>query len=83
MFNPPPGNRHRSTDTLSSIIDGIGAYRTHAGSARGQHERSYKVAPRHARLVVHSAHSLCLYVVETWRERKKGSAGKSIEENRS
>jgi hypothetical protein len=41
------------------------------------------VAPRHARLVVHSAHSLCLYVVETWRERKKGSAGKSIEENRS
>ncbi|HEL7672932.1 TPA: abortive infection family protein [Stenotrophomonas maltophilia] len=62
---------------LSSIIDGIGAFRTHAGSAHGQHKRTYKVAPRHARLVVHSAHSLCLFVVETWKERKKSSAEQS------
>ncbi|MFN6509362.1 abortive infection family protein [Xanthomonas translucens] len=55
---------------LSSIIDGIGSFRTHAGSAHGQHKRSYKVAPRHARLVVHSAHSLCLFIVETWRFRQ-------------
>ncbi|UID80727.1 abortive infection family protein [Stenotrophomonas maltophilia] len=68
---------------MSSIIDGIGAYRTHAGSAHGQHKRSYKMAPRQARLVVHSAHSLCLRVVETWRECKRGSAGKFIEESRS
>ncbi len=61
---------------LSSIIDGIGAFRTHAGSAHGQHKRTYKVAPRHARLVVHSAHSLCLFVVETWKERKNSSTGR-------
>jgi len=58
---------------LSSIVDGLGAFRTHAGSAHGQHKRSYKVAPRHARLVVHSAHSLCLFIIETWRSRN--SAG--------
>lgn len=55
---------------LSSIVDGLGAFRTHAGSAHGQHKRTYKVAPRHARLVVHAAHSLCLFIVETWRVRK-------------
>ncbi|MBW8375001.1 MULTISPECIES: abortive infection family protein [unclassified Stenotrophomonas] len=61
---------------LSSIIDGLGAYRTHAGSAHGQHKRAYKVAPRHARLVVHSAHSLCLFVVETWQARKALAKGR-------
>lgn len=55
---------------LSSIVDGLGAFRTHAGTAHGQHKRSYKVAPRHARLVVHAAHSLCLFIIETWRARK-------------
>ncbi|CAD2259700.1 abortive infection family protein [Xanthomonas arboricola] len=54
---------------LSSIVDGLGAFRTHAGSAHGQHKRTYKVAPRHARLVVHAAHSLCLFIIETWRAR--------------
>ncbi|WP_337054710.1 abortive infection family protein [Pseudoxanthomonas sp. USHLN014] len=54
---------------LSSIVDGLGAFRTHAGSAHGQHKRSYKVAPRHARLVVHASHSLCLFIIETWRAR--------------
>ncbi|KAA8921389.1 MULTISPECIES: abortive infection family protein [Xanthomonas] len=58
---------------LSSIVDGLGAFRTHAGSAHGQHKRAYKVAPRHARLVVHAAHSLCLFIIETWRARSKES----------
>ena len=57
---------------LSSIIDGIGAFRTHAGSAHGHSKRSYKVAPRHARLAVHSAHTVCLFVMETWQARKSG-----------
>lgn len=55
---------------LSSIVDGIGSFRTHAGSAHGQGKRSYKIAPRHARLAVHSAHTLCLFTVETWQARK-------------
>jgi hypothetical protein len=55
---------------LTSIVDGIGSYRTHAGSAHGRGRRRYKVAPRHARLAVHSAHSLCLFVMETWQARR-------------
>jgi hypothetical protein len=52
---------------LTSIVDGIGSYRTHAGSAHGHGKRPYKVAARHARLAVHSAHTLCLFAMETWQ----------------
>ena len=55
---------------LTSIVDGIGSYRTHAGSAHGHGPRQYKVASRHARLAVHSAHTLCLFVMETWQARR-------------
>jgi hypothetical protein len=55
---------------LTSIVDGIGSYRTHAGSAHGHGRRQYKVAARHARLAVHSAHTLCLFVMETWQARR-------------
>lgn len=56
---------------LTSIIDGIGALRTHAGSAHGHGTQSYKLVPRHARLAVHAAHTLCLFVIETWESRTK------------
>lgn len=58
---------------LSSIVDGIGAYRTHAGSAHGHGVKTHRVAPRHARLTVHAAHTLCLFVIETWQARRKVS----------
>lgn len=51
---------------LTSIVDGIGALRTHAGSAHGHGKQTYKVLPRQARLVVHAAHTLCLFLLETW-----------------
>lgn len=55
---------------LISVVDGIGSYRTHAGSAHGHGRRTYKVTPRHARLAVHSAHTLCLFAMETWQARR-------------
>lgn len=55
---------------LTSITDGVGSLRTHAGSAHGHGNRSYRFEPRHARLAVHSAHSLCLFVLETWHKRR-------------
>lgn len=54
---------------LASIVDGVGALRTHAGSAHGQGRRTYRIAPRHARLAVHAAHSMALFMLETWAER--------------
>jgi len=56
-----------------SIVDGIGAFRTHASSAHGQGRKLYKLKPRHARLAINSAHTLALFVLETWDEKKHNS----------
>ena len=55
---------------LLSVVDGIGAFRTHASSAHGEGRKSYNLKPRHARLAIHSAHTLALFVLETWDEKK-------------
>lgn len=56
---------------MISVVDGIGALRTHASSAHGAGKKPYKLEPRHARLAVHSAHTVALFILESWR-RKKG-----------
>lgn len=53
-----------------SVVDGIGAFRTHASSAHGEGRKMYNLKPRHARLAIHSAHTISLFVLETWDERK-------------
>lgn len=55
---------------MISIVEGIGALRTHASSAHGAGKKSYKLEPRHARLAIHSAHTVALFVLETWRKKK-------------
>jgi hypothetical protein len=55
---------------ILSIVDGIGAFRTHASSAHGEGRKVYKLKPRHARLAIHSAHTLALFVLETWDEKR-------------
>jgi Abortive infection C-terminus len=57
---------------MYSIAIGIAALRTHAGSAHGRSDKkNYKIEPRHARLAVHSAHTLTMFILETWEARKK------------
>lgn len=59
---------------LFNVVDGIAALRTHVGSAHGrsgaQPPQSYRVSPRHARLAVHAAHTVTLFVLETWQARE-------------
>lgn len=55
---------------LFSIVEGTGALRTHASSAHGAGKKSYKIEPRHARLAVHSAHTVTLFILESWRKKK-------------
>lgn len=56
---------------LYSIGDGVAALRTHKGSAHGQsNSRGYRIAPRHARLAVHAAHTMAMFVLETWDARR-------------
>jgi hypothetical protein len=56
---------------LASIVDGIGAFRTHAGDAHGRGPDAKPIEPRHARLAVHSAHTVVTFVLETWAARPK------------
>lgn len=55
---------------MISVVDGIGALRTHASSAHGAGKKSYKLEPRHARLAVHGAHTVALFILESWRSKK-------------
>lgn len=69
-----PGNvedqdLQRIISGIFSIVDGIGALRTHAGSAHSEGRKSYKLEPRHARLAVNSAHTIATFVMETWDKK--------------
>lgn len=59
---------------LSSIVDGIGALRTHAGSAHGRGRNAYRVSERHAMLALNGAVTLATFVIQTWTVRKEGKA---------
>ncbi|MGE4553423.1 MAG: abortive infection family protein, partial [Desulfovibrionaceae bacterium] len=59
---------------LSSIVDGLGAFRSHVGSAHGHGFERYDLKPRHVRLAVHAAHTLTTFILETWDEQGKKAA---------
>lgn len=54
---------------LGNAIQGIGALRTHSGTAHGRERGFQRLDPRIARLAVGSASTLALFLIETW-ERK-------------
>lgn len=56
---------------LISITEGISALRTHASSAHGAGKTSYKIESRHARLAVHSAHTVALFILESWQKKRQ------------
>lgn len=56
---------------LGSVVEGLGALRTHAGNAHGQGKTPYTVHPRHARLAINAAHTLALFVMERWSIMEK------------
>jgi hypothetical protein len=50
-------------------VNGVGALRTHGGDANGR-ERGYRwIDPRIARLAIHSASTVALFLVETWQKK--------------
>ena len=65
---------NRILSGLASIIDGVSAFRTHAGNAHGRSANAFRVTSRYARLAVHAAHTACLFVMETAVERKERDA---------
>jgi hypothetical protein len=61
---------------LGAVVSGLGAFRTHAGSAHGRGRNIYRPEPRHARLAVHAAHSLVVFLLETWDARRAKAAAR-------
>jgi hypothetical protein len=59
---------------LIQVVQGLGAFRTHASSAHGAGPKSYRLEPRHSRLAVHAAHSAALFMLETWDKRARRGA---------
>jgi len=57
---------------MTSVTDGIASMRTHGGSAHGGGRFRYSMKPRHARLLVNSAHTLATFILETWAEKEGG-----------
>lgn len=55
--------------SVFGVVEGIAALRTHASSAHGSGKKVYRLEPRHARLAVHAAHTLGLFILETWDVR--------------
>ena len=58
---------------LISVVEGVGALRTHASSAHGAGKKAYKLEPRHARLAIHGAHTVALFILESWKKRQKAA----------
>lgn len=55
---------------LFALVGGIAALRTHASSAHGATRKSYRLEPRHARLAVHSAHTMVAFILESWDKKR-------------
>lgn len=58
---------------LTSVAKGVGALRTHAGDAHGRERGRARIDARIARLAIHSASTLALFLIETWERTQKRS----------
>lgn len=56
---------------LFAVVEGIGALRTHASSAHGSGMVQYRLEGRHARLAIHSAHTVAIFLLETWQKKRQ------------
>lgn len=55
---------------LTTTAKGIGALRTHAGDAHGRERGFRRIDARIARLAIHAASTLALFLIETWEKRQ-------------
>jgi hypothetical protein len=56
---------------LTTAAKGIGALRTHAGDAHGREKGFRRIDPRIARLAIHAASTIALFLIETWERKFK------------
>lgn len=56
---------------LTTAAKGIGALRTHAGDAHGRERGFRRIDARIARLAIHAASTIALFLIETWERKFK------------
>ncbi len=54
---------------LATVIQGVGALRTHAGDAHGRERGHVRIDARIARLSIHAASTVALFLIETWQKK--------------
>ena len=54
---------------LVTAVQGVGALRTHAGDAHGRERGFRRIDARIARLSIHSASAVILFLIETWEKK--------------
>jgi hypothetical protein len=59
-------DQKRILQGLASIVDGVGAYRTHIGSAHGRGMTPPAIEVSEARLAVNASHTLVTFIMERW-----------------
>jgi len=64
---------------LTSVAKGVGSLRTHAGDAHGRERGFKRVDGRIARLAIHSASTITLFLIETWQMRQKRPLPRVVE----
>lgn len=63
-------DQKRILQGLASIVDGVGSYRTHIGSAHGRGLAPPQITISEARLAVNASHSLVIFVMELWHSKQ-------------
>ncbi len=57
-------DQHKILKGLSSVIDGVGAFRSHIGSAHGRGNTPPSIVEVEARLAVNASHTIVVFVME-------------------
>jgi hypothetical protein len=64
------GDQHKILKGISSIIDGVGAFRSHIGSAHGRGQNPPQIVVAEARLAVNASHTLVVFIMDTIHANK-------------
>jgi hypothetical protein len=64
---------------LTTTAQGVGALRTHAGDAHGRERKYVRIDPRIARLAIHAASTVALFLIETWERKFRKALPQTVE----
>jgi len=62
-------DQHKVLKGITAIIDGVGAFRSHIGSAHGREITPPRIVVAEARLAVNAAHTIVVFVMEMYHSK--------------